>query len=110
MGICWLSQNRVGGFCWSNFTLLCLLATLEPKKFVPCCLGMFGILIYYCLANRIYLVISFARKKSSLLNLNPVCYNHYLSKKVSLYIKILISLQTCLFVIGKILFLPVLTG
>ena len=50
LGICWLSQNRVGRFQQTSFTLLCLTATLVPNRFALGCLGVFGnpIDCYFC--------------------------------------------------------------
>ena len=59
LGICWWYQNYVGRFCWTSFILLCLLATLLPKRFVIYYLSIFGGPIYYCFGNRLYLIIPF---------------------------------------------------
>ena len=52
LGFCLQSPNSVGRFFWMSFLLLCLLATLVPKKFVLCYLGVFDGPLYCCFANR----------------------------------------------------------
>ena len=42
LDICQLLQNRSGRIYWTSFTLPCFLTTLEPKRFVLCCIGVFG--------------------------------------------------------------------
>ena len=104
-----MSLNRLGRCCWRSFILLCLLATLVPKRFVLCNLGVFGGPIYCCLANRQHLIMPFARRVSLLLSLSQVFCSHYLLQKASLYLAILALSWTCLFVMGIMLFSPVLT-
>ena len=36
-----------------SFIFLCLLATLVPKRLVIYCVGIFGIPVYCCLANKL---------------------------------------------------------
>ena len=63
LGICWLSQNLVGSFCWMGSIIFYLQATFVIDMFDPYYLGVFCGLIYFCLANRLYLVMLFIRKK-----------------------------------------------
>ena len=65
------------------------MATLVPKRFVLCCLGVFGGPIYCCSANRLCLVMIFTRITNLLLSLIKVCYSHCLSQKASLYPRVL---------------------
>ena len=37
LGLCWLSQNRLGRFCWTSYILTCFMACLLLKRFVLCC-------------------------------------------------------------------------
>ena len=97
--ILWLSQNYVGKFCWMSFILLCLLARLPPERLVFYFLGMFGSPIYCCLANRLCFTI---------LPTNLVYCSCYLFQMASLCPGVLVSLSICLFVMGIMLFLPVL--
>ena len=87
LGIYWLSQNHVGGFCWPSFILLCLLGNFVPKRFVLCCQGIFDGPIYHCLANRLCLIVLFIRRISPLLSLSQLFCSHYLFQKASLYLK-----------------------
>ena len=91
-----------------SFFFFCLLVTLVPKRFILCYLGMFGGPIYFYLANRLYFVMLFTSRISPLLSLSLVFYSHYLFQKGGLYPGVLTLSWTC-FVMGIILFLPVLT-
>ena len=77
LGIFWLSQNHIGRFSWINFFCICLLDTLVLKRFVFYCLVIFGGPIYCCLANRLRLIVLFARQNPSL-SLNLVWFSYYL--------------------------------
>ena len=65
-------------FYWTSFTLFCLMATLKPRKFVLCCLGIFDGPIYCCFEKRLYLVVLSDRIISPALSLKLVCCSHYL--------------------------------
>ena len=98
LGICWLYQNRLGRFCKMNFIVLWLLAILVPKRFVLYCLGMFGSPLYYCLANRLYIIMLFTIIICPLLSIGQVFCSHYLFQKASLCPGVLALSWTCLFV------------
>ena len=66
----WLSQNCAGRFHWISFILLRLLATLEPKKFVFYCLGIFDG-PKYCLSCRLCLIMLYISKKRSFSQSTP---------------------------------------
>ena len=109
LGIFWLSQNRVGRFCWMGFIFLCLLPILKPKKFVLCWLELYGNPIYCFLSNRLCLIVVFTTRISPQLSLSQFFCSHYLFQKASFYPRVLTLSQTCLFVLGIMLFLPALT-
>ena len=88
--------------------LICLLTTLVPKRFVFCYLGVFGGQICCSLANRLYHVMLFARRKSPCLSLSQVYCSYYPFQKACLYPGVFTLLWTCLFVMGIMLFSPVL--
>ena len=52
-------------------------------------MGMFGGPLYCYFAKRLYFIVLFARRLSSLLINNQVCYSHYLFQKESLCPKVL---------------------
>ena len=85
MEIYWLSQNRVGRFCWTSFTLVCMPATMKPERFILYYIGISSGLIHYCIANRLCPCVAFFRRISPLLSLNLVFCNHYPFQKASLY-------------------------
>ena len=110
LGICRFSQNYLASFCWASSILLCLLATMVPVRFVFYCLGMFSSPIQSCFANKLCFIVPFVNKNSPLLGLKLVCCSDYLFQKAGLSPRVLILLRTCLFLMGIMLFLPVLTS
>ena len=71
---------------------------------------MFGGPIYCGLANRLCFVMPFVRKISHLLGIKLVSCIHYLFQMASLCPLVLTSSWTCIFLMGVILSLLVLTG
>ena len=70
------------------------------KWYVFCYLGIFGSLIYCCLASMLWLIIPLIRETIPLLSLSLIYCSHYLFQKASLSREVFTLLWTCFFIIS----------
>ena len=81
-GICWLSQNPIQWVLLDKFHVSLLSGHFIAKKICFVLSRHITGPIYYCLVNKLYFIILFARKQNLPLSLNLVYCSHYLVQKV----------------------------